>query len=126
MAVARFHDPEANADNRRWALRAQQQLAMFYLDRDDLDAAYDAFGELANEIEPEFRAIGLAGQAIIHDFRDETDQLRAKLPVAWADRELLGDSLRADLENIFAKRGIEIPTDRRDRRTRRGGGRGGP
>ncbi len=121
-AVAEYHDPNANADNRRWALRAQQQLAMFYLDRDDLDAAYDAFAELVNEIDKEFRAIGLAGQAIIHDFRDETDELRAKLPEAWAERDRLGDSLRADLENILAKRGIELPRERVERRPRRGGG----
>ena len=92
--------------NRHWVLRAQQKLADYYLERDDYAAAYDAFGQLAGDSEPEFHAIGLAGQAIIHDLRDETQLLAEKLSEVWESRDLLDSGLRGDLERIVQKRGI--------------------
>lgn len=108
--VARFHPPEASPENKYYSRRALQQLALFYLDGQQLDHAFAAFGELAN-VEPaerEFRAIGLAGQAIIHDLRNESAPLSAKLADVWNDRDALDSDLRSRLEGIIEKRGIKL------------------
>ncbi len=67
-----------------WVNRAKQQLALIYLREENYDRALEIFGELASldEIESEFRAFGLAGQAGILTMRGEyqkSETLMARL-----------------------------------------------
>ncbi len=110
LAVAQYHPPEASPENKYWSRRALHQLALFYLDRQDTDRAYEVFQNLAN-VEPaerEFRAIGLAGQAIIHDQRNAIGPLSEALADVWNDRDRLDANMRSRLEAIVAKRGIRL------------------
>jgi serine/threonine protein kinase len=62
-----------------WVNRAKQQLALIYLREENYDRALEIFGELASldEIESEFRAFGLAGQAGILTMRGEYQKSEA-------------------------------------------------
>jgi serine/threonine-protein kinase len=110
QSVAKYHSPAANPENEYWSRRALHQLAMLYLDNFERELSYRAFTQLA-EIGPserEFYAIGLAGQAVIHDQRDEVKPLSEKLPLVWKHRDQLDPELRERLEAILSKRGIDV------------------
>jgi len=63
-------------DKQYFTLRAQQQLALIYLRRDDLDRAMQIFNKLAalGDDEPELRAFGLAGQCGVLSIRGHYQQ----------------------------------------------------
>lgn len=99
-AVEMYHDPKASLNNRIWNWKAKAKLAEYYLDQDDDLAAYDLFGELVDSGDEDFRRVGLAGQAIIHDMRGENQQLAEKLAEVWDERRELNVRMREDLERI--------------------------
>ena len=114
QSVAKYHDPTESALNRYYAMRAQQRLADFYLNRGDYEAAYAAFSVLEQDSEPEFHAIGLAGQAVIHDLRNQVPQLADKISEVWEQRSLLDVGLQRDLERIVEKRNVDVSPARGD------------
>ena len=59
--------------------------------------------------EKEFRVFGFAGQAIVHDLRNEPDEVAIKLSEIWGDIELLELGLRTDVERIARERGLTPP-----------------
>ena len=67
---------------------------------------------LEQDSEPEFHATGLAGQAVIHDLRDQLPDLADKLSEVWEQRSLLESELRSDLERIVKKRNIDVGPSR--------------
>jgi serine/threonine-protein kinase len=110
-SVATFYPPDESATNRYYARRAQQQLAAYYLQRGDRGepgdydralAIYQALAAL-EEQESEFRAIGLAGQVIVHDRRDERDQAADLLDDAMNLRNLLERQQSEELDRVYAK-----------------------
>ena len=107
-SVAKYHDPAESALNRYYAMRSQQRLADFYVSLYDYEAAYAAFSVLEQDSEPEFHAIGLAGQAVIHDLRDQLPQLANKISEVWGQRSLLDVGLQRDLERIVEKRDVDV------------------
>ncbi len=67
-AVLRYHK-----DDSRWAPHARQALAMLYLQSRQYDLALPLFEQLADmpAIDRQYRAIGLAGQVVIHAIQNE-------------------------------------------------------
>jgi serine/threonine-protein kinase len=94
-SVAKYHPPNANPTNRYYSLRAQQHLAYYYLNHNDLDKAWKLYVDLSQlEDEAEFRAIGIAGQAVVLDRRGELDLAAEKVAEAMADsRSLTSDTV---------------------------------
>jgi len=79
-SVPRYFPPrEDSQQNQYYAWRAQQPLAELYLQNDDLDQALRSYDQLADAADPQFRAIGLAGQANVYILRDEQSLAHQKL-----------------------------------------------
>jgi serine/threonine-protein kinase len=114
LSVKEHYPPEESPENMYQWRRTLHQLGLFYLDRQQWDRAYEAFAELASlpPTEREFRAIGLAGQALVHDQRNEMEPLSEKLTEVWNDRDLLDPELRNRLEAIIENRGIRVSSPR--------------
>jgi serine/threonine-protein kinase len=103
-SVATFYPPDQNALNRYYARRAQQQLAAYYLQQGDHDRSLAIYQELAalEEMEGEFRAIGLAGQVIVHYRRGERALAADRLDDAMELRNLLERQQGEELDRIVA------------------------
>ena len=69
-------------DNRYWCRRADQKLALLYLQQRRYGAAMAIFQELASlgAAEPDFRAFGLAGQVSVYAIRQQYQQAADLLP----------------------------------------------
>ena len=70
-AVEHHFPPNDNAQNEYYVMRAKQRLGELYLSTDQLDLALDEYRRLADAAEPEFQAIGLAGQAMVFARQEE-------------------------------------------------------
>jgi hypothetical protein len=105
QSVAKFHSPDENATNRYFARRAQQQLAAYYLQSLQFERALEVYRELAalEEMESEFRAIGLAGQVIVYDRLGDKAQAAQWLGDAMAHRNELDRQQGEELDRIYAK-----------------------
>lgn len=110
LAVALHHPPEKSPENRYWSRRALHQLGLLYLERGDLDRAYEAFDRLAKveQQETHFRAIGLAGLALVHDQRNQLNELSERLAEVWELRDELDPVMRQEVEQIVVRRKIPI------------------
>jgi serine/threonine-protein kinase len=82
---------EGNGLGQYMRLRAKEKLARLYLDEAKYDLALSEFGDLANldETEDEFRAIGLAGEAIVYAMRGERDLFFDRFLLVWPLRSEL-------------------------------------
>jgi hypothetical protein len=80
-SVAKYFPPWKSEENRYYSQRAAQRLAELNLESSDLDQAMKHYTDLAdaNTGEPEFRAIGLVGQANVHLLRGELNQANQRL-----------------------------------------------
>jgi serine/threonine-protein kinase len=81
---------------------AKQQLARFYLESGELDAAMNLCRELAalGDTEVRLRAFGIAGQVLIHDRRDERQQAAARMQELLPLREHLDAQMRREIDRI--------------------------
>jgi serine/threonine-protein kinase len=92
--------PKYFPNDKTYALPAKQQLAMLYLRRLDLDAAMALFDEFArmSNVEEQYRAFGLAGQAVVlnrrFEYRDSAAKLTELLP--------LRNQLRGEMRLLIA------------------------
>jgi serine/threonine-protein kinase len=105
LSVARLHPPDASPTNRYYARRAQQQLALLHLQRNEYDRALEIYRQLAalEESESEFRAIGLAGQVIVYDRLGDTARAARSLADAMAYRSQLERQQGDELDRIATK-----------------------
>jgi len=97
--------PEGGGEqNTYYVRRAKQNLARFYLEPDhfDPDRALRIFDELArlDRTEQQFRAFGLAGQAIVFNLKGEYKKSADKASSALTFRDHLGPAMRTELERI--------------------------
>jgi tRNA A-37 threonylcarbamoyl transferase component Bud32 len=94
-------DPEAQL----YVNRAKQSLAYFYLTQDRWDEAAQLFGELAElpDSDREFRAAGLAGEAVVFSLQGKYDASNLRLSRAFEQRNLL-DSRMLDLVRMTLER----------------------
>jgi len=105
--------------------RAQQQLAALYLQQNRLDEASALFGYFVSTagLDPEYKARGFAGQAVIASLRGENSESQRiivddVLPVnklldrqmaelvrqaILRNRQVLGDKVRKDLADLFRR-----------------------
>jgi len=80
-SVARYFPPKDGQQNSYYAIRAKQRLAELYFQEDRLGQAMKCYSDLveADYADPQFQAIGLAGQANILMLRDEQEEAKQKL-----------------------------------------------
>ncbi len=107
-AVAEHFPPEKNPQNLLYARYAQQRLAELYLREDELDRAMEIFSQLASleATEVQFRAFGLAGQAIVYARRGDEVQMRRMLAALDPVADHLDQAMRERLERIKRERGL--------------------
>jgi serine/threonine-protein kinase len=93
-------------DETYYCRRAQQQLARLYLNSLEYDKALAAFQELANlgDAQPEFRAFGLAGWAIVLSLQDKHQE----------SAQIMGElfSLRRSLEDPAMREMLRFAADK--------------
>jgi serine/threonine-protein kinase len=94
--------PEASQQNRYYSLRAKQQLARLYVNKKDLDKALLIFDELAklDPTEEQFRAFGMAGQAIVFSSQGKTEEAAKKLASVYPLRQQLDPQMRDEIERL--------------------------
>ena len=99
-SVAAYHP-----DDRLNGLRAQQQLARLYLDDDDFPRAMTVFTDFANQpdTEKQFRAFGLAGQALVLALEGRHEESAAKLGDLWPLRQSLDPQMRNLMTYVLRK-----------------------
>jgi serine/threonine-protein kinase len=104
LSVEKFHPPEVNPLNQYYVRRARQQLALLYRNRNDLDRALAIYQELAEveEQESDFKAVGYAGQMIVHYERGETYLARQPLQMVIELRSRLDDQMGEEVDRIVA------------------------
>jgi hypothetical protein len=102
QSVSQYFPPEIDSRNRYYARRADQQLARWYMDQRQFERALTLLAELA-ELGPgeeQFRAFGLAGQALVHAERGEHAASAEKIAAVWPLREYLDSQLQAEVERL--------------------------
>jgi serine/threonine-protein kinase len=92
--------------------RSRQQLAMLYLDRDDLSQAAELFQQFERSPEPLWHDFGVAGRAVILHRRGRTDEARVLV-----QQELPGQSDSRNMDpatlQLLGEIGSNTPDDRR-------------
>ncbi|MBI3839235.1 MAG: serine/threonine protein kinase [Planctomycetia bacterium] len=88
--------PKYFPDDQTYARRAMQHLARLYLQEFDYDRAMKVFGDFAalNDVEVQFKAFGLAGEAIVLNRRKKYAQSADKLAQLWPLRDKLEGEMR--------------------------------
>ncbi len=91
-------------DDKQFALRAKQHLARWYLERFELDRAMKIFDEFAriNDAEVQFKAFGLAGQAMVLSRQGKRAQLAKKLGELYPIRDKLDAESRTWVRLLLA------------------------
>jgi hypothetical protein len=109
--------PQYFPNDKTFAHRAKQSLALLYLQDYDYPRAMELFDEFAayNDAEVQFRAFGLAGQAIVHNRRKEDDLSAENLVELWPLRNHLEGEMRYLVETMLG-RARPRPSDRRSLR----------
>jgi serine/threonine-protein kinase len=100
--------PEYFAGDTTYVLRAKQGLARWYLREIDFPSAlaiFDQFAGMSN-VEEEYQAFGLAGQAIVYNRLGKYKESADKLAQLWPKREKLESEMR----------GLAVATFRSNRR----------
>ncbi len=95
-------DSGGNGLGQYMRLRAKEKLAGLYLDEAKYDLALSEFGDLANldETEVEFRAVGLAGEAIVYAMQGERDLFVDRFLLVWPLRNELHPDMLDQLEAL--------------------------
>jgi serine/threonine-protein kinase len=97
-----FPDDKLNAN------RAMQGLALLYLREFDYARAKQIFDQFAdyNPAEVEFRAFGLAGQAIVLIHEGRLNEAAEKLTLVWPQRDQLDGEMRALVGIVLSSRRV--------------------
>ncbi|QDU95490.1 serine/threonine-protein kinase [Lignipirellula cremea] len=105
LSVSRFFPPEANATNQYYSRRATQRLAELYLQADQTTAALQSFQVLArlSATEEEFRAYGLAGEAVVYDRLGKAEQVNEKLRELIPLRRRLEGPMSDEVTRLITK-----------------------
>lgn len=92
-------------NDRLFVLRAQQQLARLYLQDDDYARAMSIFSQFAEQpdVEVQFRAFGLAGQAIVLALEKKYQQSASKLAELWPMRQSLDTQMKGLISYVLRK-----------------------
>jgi hypothetical protein len=88
--------------------RAMQGLALFYLHEFDYVKAKEVFDAFANynPAEVQFRAFGLAGQAVVLIHQGRFNEAAEKLTLLWPDRNQLDGEMRALVGVVLNNRAL--------------------
>lgn len=107
-------------NDRLFVLRAQQQLARLYLQDDDYDRAMTVFNEFAEQpdVEVQFRAFGLAGQAIVLALEGKNHESAGKLAELWPMRQSLDSQMKGLIGYVLRKNQKELTSPATDQWTR--------
>jgi tRNA A-37 threonylcarbamoyl transferase component Bud32 len=107
QAVWKHFPPGENQKNRYYMLRAKQQLARLYLEKNELDKATETLRELADldPTEEQFRAFVLAGQAIVFSLQGKTEQATDKLASVLPLRQQLDPQMRDEIDRLARRYG---------------------
>jgi eukaryotic-like serine/threonine-protein kinase len=119
-SVELYFPPQEAHVNRYYGLLARRRLADYFLAREELDKALEAYVELADVAEggeDGFRAVGLAGQAAVHSRLGRTELAAEKLAQAFplvsrldvAELPGLLEQLGTDLGSILFQ---QLPLER--------------
>ncbi|WP_425613843.1 serine/threonine-protein kinase [Anatilimnocola sp. NA78] len=111
-AVWEYFPPGTNPTRQRLTRLAKGRLAAWYVQENRLEEAYALYHELATveETESEFRLQGLAGETIVLDRQNRSDEVRERLPTLNLNRSKLtglDSQLRDQVERVFAKYKVE-------------------
>jgi serine/threonine-protein kinase len=92
-------------DDKTYTRRAKQSLALAYLQGYDYKQAMELFDEFAqfNDAEVQFKAFGLAGQAIVLNRRQEYGEWAEKLVQLWPLRSKLEGEMRYLIETMLSR-----------------------
>jgi len=104
-SVARYFPPSEGSDNQYYTRRSQQRLAELYTETGRLNQAATIFTDLANlsPTEAEFRAYGVAGQAMVYDQQGKTELASEKLRELLPLRRRLSGAMEQEAERLFKK-----------------------
>jgi serine/threonine protein kinase len=93
-------------DDKTYTRRAKQSLALLYLQEYDYKRAMEIFGEFAayNDAEVQFKAFGLAGQAIVLSRQHRDNEAAEKLVELWPHRNKLEGEMRYLIEVMTQNR----------------------
>jgi hypothetical protein len=88
-----------------WGLRAKQQLARLYLQEDDFQRAMPIFNDFAGmpEVEKDFRAFGLAGQAVVLAMEGKNRRSASALADLWPIRDSLDPQMRGLMAYVIRR-----------------------
>ena len=91
-----------------YARLAKEQLALLYLRDHDYVRAMEVFDEFAgyNEAEVQFRAFGLAGQAVVLNRQKRLSESAEKLAQLYPVRKVLDGEMRVLVESILQNRNL--------------------
>ncbi len=86
-------------------LRAQQQLVRLYMENDDYQRAFDILSDFADlpDTEPQFKAFGLAGQAVVYALEGRHKESADKLSELWPMRQSLDPQMRNLMAYVLRK-----------------------
>jgi serine/threonine-protein kinase len=107
-------------NDRLFVLRAQQQLARLYLQDDDFERAMAVFNQFAEQpdVEVQFRAFGLAGQAIVMAMEGRHRESASKLAELWPMRQSLDGQMKGLIAYVLRKNQKALVSPATDQWTR--------
>ncbi|WP_254507845.1 serine/threonine-protein kinase [Anatilimnocola floriformis] len=112
-AVWEYFPPGNSPEALRITRIAKSHLGFWYLQQNRLTDAYAIYHELANleQTEREFRALGLAGEAVVLDRQEQPDEVKERLPSLLSNYSRLPQEnlLKADIEALLKKYGLSAP-----------------
>ncbi len=97
--------PHYFPDDKSYTRRAKQSLALLYLQEYDYRRAMELFDEFAgyNDAEVQFKAFGLAGQAIVLNRQKQYGESAEKLVQLWPLRSKLEGEMRYLIETMLSQ-----------------------
>jgi hypothetical protein len=112
-AVWEYFPPGNSPEALRVTRIAKSHLAALYLQQARLSDAFTLYHELASveETERDFRVLGLAGEAVVLDRQNQTEQVKERLPTLLTNLVRLPQEnvLRPEVDALFKKYGFPLP-----------------
>jgi hypothetical protein len=112
-AVWEYFPPGNSPEALRVTRIAKSHLAFWYLQQNRFSDSYAIYRELANleQTEREFRALGLAGEAVVLDRQEKEEDVKERLPSLLSNYKFLPSEnlLKADIESLLKKYGLTAP-----------------
>lgn len=101
-SIADFFPPDESETNKYYVRRAQQQLAQYYVEREEYDQALSQYGELASldSTEEQFRAFGLAGESVVFSLLHDYEKSAQKVADVWPLLDQLDSDTRDEVKRV--------------------------